>query len=201
MSALDIRFSSSAAASYNGQINPAFTAATIEEHGDVAELTDIAAQFGLIAIVEGRTFLRECIRRGMQAAFPMVLEPYASVEELERNGRASSIRLVVLAWSGSDERAREENANSILKLSALFPGRPVVVLASRQNPDSARTALEAGAKGYIPMSMGFDIAVEAVRFVLAGGTYVPAEFLLSGAVAAAALAASPVDAGAMTARE
>ena len=35
-----------------------------------------------------------------------------------------------------------------------------------------------GANGYIPMAMGFEITIEAARFVLAGGTYVPMNCLL-----------------------
>ena len=48
-----------------------------------------------------------------------------------------------------------------------------------------RAVIGCGAKGYIPMTMGFEITVEAVRFcVLAGGTYVPAECLLSAILSA-----------------
>ena len=47
---------------------------------------------------------------------------------------------------------------------------PVIVLAQRNDLDLARTAIRHGAKGYIPCTLGFDIAVEAVRFVLACGT-------------------------------
>jgi len=36
-----------------------------------------------------------------------------------------------------------------------------------------------GAKGYIPVTMGFEITIAAVRFVLAGGTYAPMDCLLS----------------------
>jgi DNA-binding NarL/FixJ family response regulator len=36
-----------------------------------------------------------------------------------------------------------------------------------------------GAKGFIPLATGFEIAIEAVRFVLAGGTYVPLDSLLA----------------------
>ena len=63
-------------------------------------------------------------------------------------------------------------------LSELAPRIPVIVLAYNNDTELARTAICHGAKGYIPVTMGFEIAVEAVRFVLAGGTYVPMDFLL-----------------------
>jgi DNA-binding NarL/FixJ family response regulator len=43
----------------------------------------------------------------------------------------------------------------------------------------ARAVIHSGAKGYIPVTMGFEIAIEVMRFVLAGGTYVPPDHLLA----------------------
>ena len=43
----------------------------------------------------------------------------------------------------------------------------------------AKTAINFGAKGYIPSTANFEIAIEAVRFILAGGTYVPIDYLLA----------------------
>jgi DNA-binding NarL/FixJ family response regulator len=57
------------------------------------------------------------------------------------------------------------------------------------------------AKGYIPMTMGFEIAIAAVRFVLAGGAYVPAECLLSGIPSASPSPQASAASGAVTARE
>jgi DNA-binding NarL/FixJ family response regulator len=63
-----------------------------------------------------------------------------------------------------------------------------------------RAVISCGAKAYIPMSVGFEIAIEAVRFVLAGGTYVPAECLLSAIPTALPPASRPAS-GAITTRE
>ena len=65
------------------------------------------------------------------------------------------------------------------KLLELFPGIPVIVLADKIDPELALTAIRHGARGYIPFTMGFDVALEAVRFVLAGGTYVPLDCVLA----------------------
>ena len=35
-------------------------------------------------------------------------------------------------------------------------------------------ALECGAKGYIPSSVGIDVCIEAIGLALAGGIFVPA---------------------------
>ncbi|TIX35863.1 MAG: response regulator transcription factor, partial [Mesorhizobium sp.] len=40
-------------------------------------------------------------------------------------------------------------------------------------------ALECGARGYIPTSVGIDVCVEAVNLAAAGGIFVPASSVLS----------------------
>jgi DNA-binding NarL/FixJ family response regulator len=52
------------------------------------------------------------------------------------------------------------------------------VLAYNNDAEMAKAAIGHGVKGYIPVTLGFDIAIEAVRFVLAGGTYVPIDYVL-----------------------
>jgi DNA-binding NarL/FixJ family response regulator len=154
---------------------------------------------GPIFIIEPRTFLRECIRRGMQATLPCAFRTLPSVDELQRDPQALLARLIVLSCSASDELKRSNERANLERLRALLPQTPIVVLASRQDVDLVHVAFDAGAKGYIPMSMGFDLAVQAVRFVLAGGTYVPAEFL-TGADNSSAAPQRAAHA-AMTARE
>jgi DNA-binding NarL/FixJ family response regulator len=153
-----------------------------------------------IAIIESRIFLRECIRRGMQAALPFPIDTYASIAELKQDSHLDSTRLVIVSWSTLDQGSRDEYASLIFDLSQLIPGVRIVVLAFQQNPELARAAIRVGAKGYIPISTGFDVAVEVVRFVLAGGTYVPAEYLLAE-TAVSRVALGSMDFGAMTARE
>jgi DNA-binding NarL/FixJ family response regulator len=54
----------------------------------------------------------------------------------------------------------------------------VIVLAYNNDAELARSAICHGAKAYIPVTMGFEIAIATVRFVLAGGTYAPMDCLL-----------------------
>ena len=64
-------------------------------------------------------------------------------------------------------------------MSQIAPRIPIIVLACNNDAQMAMAAICYGAKGYIPVTLGFDIAIEAVRFVLAGGTYVPIDYLLT----------------------
>ena len=132
---------------------------------------------GFIAVIESRTFIRECIRRSMQSAFPLPVLTYSTPIELEQQHLLSSPKLIIFSWV---EGNKEASINTLKVLSELAPGMPVIVLAYSNDAELARTAICHGAKGYIPATMGFEIAVEAVRFVLAGGTYVPMDCLVGG---------------------
>ena len=90
------------------------------------------------------------------------------------------------------DRNSQESAKALSILSELAQSVPTI--------DLMRAVIGCGAKGYIPMTMGFKIAIEAARFVLAGGTYVLAECLLA-AIPSAIPPSHPVAFGAITSRE
>ncbi|MEW6118755.1 MAG: response regulator transcription factor [Pseudomonadota bacterium] len=54
-----------------------------------------------------------------------------------------------------------------------FPDIPLVVLSASESPHDIRSALEAGALGYIPKAATTATMLAALRQVLAGGIYVP----------------------------
>jgi len=148
---------------------------------------DLGKNGGFIAVIESSVFLRECIRRSLQSAFPLPVITYSSVSELQRQPRPVGPTLVALSLL---EVGKEASFCTLKTLPESFPGIPVIVLAYKNDPELALTAIRYGAKGYIPFTMEFAVAVEAVRFVLAGGTYVPMDCLDYSGVAAAPPSAS-----------
>ena len=70
---------------------------------------------------------------------------------------------------------KEYCANSLDELAQSTPNTPVIVLGPRSQ--FLNTAISHGARGYIPLTMEFEVVVEAVRVVLAGGTYMPMDSL------------------------
>ncbi len=153
---------------------------------------------GSIALIEGRTFLRECLRRSVLSAFSLPLRTYASVSEFEASQSHLSASLIVLSLS---EESRQANLNAFLSLSGLVQGAPIVILSNQNDTEFALDVISRGAKGYIPVTMGFEIAIKAVRFVLAGGTYAPVDWLLAAGSPATAAAKPPSPSNGMTARE
>jgi DNA-binding NarL/FixJ family response regulator len=151
-----------------------------------------------VAIVESRLFLRECIRRSLESAFQVQIGQYSTVFDLKTKLHSEPPKLIILSLSEGNTQA---SANALNILSELAPRVPVIVLAYKNDTELARTAITHGAKGYIPATMGFEIAVEAVRFVLAGGTYVPMEYLLATDWPRAAPSQRPAASGLVTSRE
>ena len=118
-----------------------------------------------IAVIESRTFLRTSIRRSMQSAFSLPLMMYSTVFELEGQLRMASPSLVILSLM----QGNQARVSALKTLLELVPTAPVIVLASVDDADLARTVLCLGAKGYIPVTKGFEIAIVAMRFVFNGG--------------------------------
>src|SRR3984957_11654052 len=150
-----------------------------------------------VIVVESRIFLRECIQRCIQSALSIPVETLTSFSELDEQRTIESARLVIISLG---ETNTPESAEALNIISNLASSLPTIVLSSKYNFEVMRAVIGYGAKGYIPMTMGFEIAVEAVRFVLAGGTYVPAEYLLS-ATPSAVTPSRPAAPGAIPSRE
>jgi DNA-binding NarL/FixJ family response regulator len=146
----------------------------IEE--DRAYRADSAEADASIAIIESRSFLRECIRRSMQSALSATVATYSTLSELGAQPQDVSAELVILSLI---DASSEACANTLKDLSEFGSGGPVIALASTNDANLARAAIRYGAKGFIPITMGFEIAIEAMRFVLAGGTYIPPDLLIS----------------------
>jgi DNA-binding NarL/FixJ family response regulator len=138
--------------------------------------TDSAKVEATVAVVESSPFLRECIRRSMQSALSATVATYSTLSELgaQRNGAPADLVILSLL-----EASSEACANALKDLSEFASGGPVIALTSTNDVGFARAAIGCGAKGFIPVTMGFEIAIEVMRFVLAGGTYVPPDHLLA----------------------
>jgi DNA-binding NarL/FixJ family response regulator len=145
-----------------------------EEHRAYQEAR--AKADAVVAVVESSPFLRECIRRSMQSALSVPVVTYSTLSELGTEHHDTSTQLVVLSLM---DASSEACANALKDLSEFGSGRPIIVLASTNDAKLAHAVIRWGAKGYIPVTMGFEIAIEVVRFVLAGGIYVPPDHLLA----------------------
>jgi DNA-binding NarL/FixJ family response regulator len=69
--------------------------------------------------------------------------------------------------------------SGLIYLRAQHPAIPVVIVSATEDPVVIRRALDFGAAGFIPKSLDIDQIGEAIRQVLAGGSWVPPDIALS----------------------
>ena len=74
---------------------------------------------------------------------------------------------------------------ALVDLQERFPEVPVVIVSGEDDPALVRGMFDRGALGFIPKSSSPAVIVSALRLVLAGGTYLPPEIMLSGRAQAA----------------
>ena len=89
------------------------------------------------------------------------------------------------------------------KVCGTAAGVPVVVLSASESVEHVRKALDSGAAGFVPKSADRELMLSALRLVLAGGIYVPAEVMQSAGWSSVAAAGAPPsgEPAALTARQ
>ena len=97
------------------------------------------------------------------------LSPEQAVQQLDVN--ANCKMLVFIA--GGEPVARPEHLQTIAALGALVPTVPLVILADFSDPEGVGAALEVGAEGFIPGDIQPQLAIQALSFILNGGSYFP----------------------------
>jgi DNA-binding NarL/FixJ family response regulator len=150
-----------------------------------------------IVIIERNSFLRDCLRHGVASYWPGAVVGCASVGDLEQFHNFSSSIVIVL--SVISLTAEEANAEFALLTDQNSPFRSMI-LAKYDDLNEVLAALGRGANGYISMSAGFEIFVQAVQFVAAGGTYVPPQCLVAAKSTSAAASDQTLEGG-VTSRE
>ncbi|MDD9978255.1 MAG: response regulator transcription factor [Boseongicola sp.] len=94
----------------------------------------------------------------------------AAIEATDKTG---SFDLVLLDFNmpGMDGLA------GLARMKEANDGRPVAILSGTATPQVARDAIDAGAAGFVPKTLGAKSMVSAIRFMAAGETYVPYDFM------------------------
>lgn len=72
-----------------------------------------------------------------------------------------------------------EDGRLIALLKERFPALSILVLSACMEPEVIERCLDLGASGYVTKQTAHEAMVAAIRHILGGGTYKPAELLLS----------------------
>ena len=134
-----------------------------------------------IVVIDERAFRRECVVRMLREVSPefrvaALARPGDLAEEsLEQGGEGVDVIILDIGWTRlPDERI----AADVRFLKECFGEVPVILLSDREDSAHVAEALNCGARGFIPTTLGAGVVAEAVRLVGAGGTFIPASALV-----------------------
>uniref|UniRef100_A4X066 Two component transcriptional regulator, LuxR family n=1 Tax=Cereibacter sphaeroides (strain ATCC 17025 / ATH 2.4.3) TaxID=349102 RepID=A4X066_CERS5 len=125
-----------------------------------------------IALAENQGLVREVLAAYLASQLDAEIIEAGSTHELEghleRNGSVDLILLDLLL------PGMKPGLEALSRLLELNQGQPIVLFASNAGPSVVIEALEKGAAGYIDKTQGARSMVNALNFILAGETYLPA---------------------------
>lgn len=124
-----------------------------------------------LLVVDDHPLVLDAARNALLAA--QVAEAVDCVSSLQRArellARDAAFSLIILDLSLTDASRLE----GLLALREDHPDVPVLVFSGDESPETIANAFECSARGYVPKSQPLATLVNAVRTVLAGGTYIP----------------------------
>jgi DNA-binding NarL/FixJ family response regulator len=133
---------------------------------DDHEMVRIAMRYALAALADGIEWL--------EAA------DATEAQKLLADDARVDLALVDVNMPGSD------GIEWIRRMRQEHPALPLLVISASEDPQVVRALIDLGVAGYIPKSDTSAVILQAVRLVLAGGTYAPLRLLAHGAPLAAA---------------
>ena len=128
-----------------------------------------------ILAVDDHPLIRDALRQVLKVLDPNLnlLSTANAHETLVAASDNPDLNLILLDLSLPDANGFEV----LHQLREQHPGIPVVVLSATDDPASVMRALDDGAMGFIPKTSSNDVLLGALRLVLGGGVYLPAEVL------------------------
>lgn len=143
-----------------------------------ADETKIAAN--IIVIIDDRALVRDCLAHCLQAAYiGYQVFAFATLSDWLKTEDDYPTPSVILLCVQTRQKKTLNDSDDVESLARAAVSAPLIVISDVEDSSRIMRAIESGARGYIPTSMTLGIAVEAVRLVEAGGTYVPISVMSS----------------------
>lgn len=135
-----------------------------------------------ILVVDDHPLIREALKQVLSTLDP-------DIQVLEAASAADGLRLVEshldLTLTLLDLGLPGEDGLEALPLfRERSPDVPVVVFSANDSVESVKRAIDIGAMGFIPKTSSNSLLVSALKFVLAGGVYIPIEVLRQASTSA-----------------
>lgn len=164
-------------------MNPALERTTAERVSVATRLDGEPARSrdpDVFAVIDGRRLERECFLRSIELLHPrIVVLGYSGIADCVEAASVSPMPNVIIYNIGSRDVADPGVVAALREVVEHRPDVPVVVLGESEDLEQILAALEAGATGYIPVSIGIDAIIEATKLTSAGGAFLTAGSLVS----------------------
>ncbi|GGE97108.1 response regulator transcription factor [Stappia taiwanensis] len=129
-------------------------------------------------LIDRRALDRDCLARSLSEHDPSLnIVPVSSVDHWEGLDSDDTPSVIVLAIGGGSTYDATVRAH-ITSVVERFSDCPVVVIADTEDLCQMLKAIECGARGFIPSSVGIGVAAEAIALARAGGVFLPASNVL-----------------------
>lgn len=134
---------------------------------------------GPVMLIDHRVLDRDCLVRSFRAGNPdLDICGVGSLDEWFAISDGETPSAIVLNLH--NRSVRDEHSCALIRdVCARMPRCPVVVVADTDELAQMLKALECGAQGFIPSSVGIEVASEAIRLARAGGVFLPASGVLA----------------------
>jgi DNA-binding NarL/FixJ family response regulator len=130
-----------------------------------------------IVVIDRRDFFRDCFVRCLQIAYgERTIHSFATIADWcgSAGADASSVAVIIIVTEAGQEASLTDR-----EFIERTDGKiPIVIVSDVDDVEHIVGALKRGVRGYIPSSLPFNVAIEAVRLVEAGGVFVPASSLV-----------------------
>ncbi|MBS0558650.1 MAG: response regulator transcription factor [Proteobacteria bacterium] len=146
--------------------------------GDASGAADLS-----LAVIDCYQFSQECLIRAFAAASPRLkVTAFSTLKEcIDRTPPKLDL---IIYYAHAADVSDAVLTQRIASAHEAFPDIPLIVLSDAEDahqPKTIRRTLKSGAHGLIPTrTTGIPVAVAAIQFVKAGGTFAPLDLLLTG---------------------
>ncbi|MEL7097196.1 MAG: response regulator transcription factor [Pseudomonadota bacterium] len=126
-----------------------------------------------ILIADDHDLVRDTLSAFMENEPDLQVTAVANLDEACEAARKTLFDLILLDYSMPGMNGLE----GLAKAMEAGDGRPVAIMSGIAPKAVAQDALDAGAIGFLPKTMGAKSLINAVRFMAAGETFVPVKFM------------------------
>lgn len=126
-----------------------------------------------IIIIGEISYVTESLARVFSDELPYTVHLFNNIDDWKHSPYTQCAAFIVV-----DAPARSEPPNSdelVSQIKGLGDDSPIIVISDVDSPVNVAKSFASGARGYIPTSATLDEALVAIRRVLSGGLFAPAD--------------------------